>query len=453
MVREATVAPSARLKDSSLQEEADIVQVGVDFRTTPVETLQCCSLGSEWEIPFLKALIDEGAAEEVVLLSTCNRKEIYAACRDPRATEAILIERLESLFPSLVDVFPGVRRRRDAVHHLIAVTAGLESAMLGENEITGQVRRSLEAARTAGSVGHITERLLQHAIGSARTIRSELNLGSKRRSLTDVAVDWVRSNLETQEPNTVAVVGTGEMARQMASRVRELGFRRVVVFGRRRDKTEQVARRFGAEAVDLAEFPKQAGDSDLIVCATSAPEPILGSKDLIPAAFTRKGPMLVVDLGIPRNTEVELDNLPGLRLLDMASIVGLAAEISGERSEWKFKVKELLERETDEFLKWQRTRSIAGSLRDLRIHYENTIREEALRTWRRRDREDSAEQAQRFAGRLSGKLLHTFFLGLKEIAAEESPQRAEELVRRLVLRNTDTDRLPSTALRRTHDTR
>lgn len=441
MVREAMVAPSARFKDASIRGEVDIVQVGVDFRTTPVETLQRCRLGPDQETLLLSGLVDESAVEEAVLLSTCNRKEFYAACRNPRAAEALLLERLESLFPSPGGILaPGVRRGRDTVHHLIAVTAGLESALLGEQEIAGQVRRALEVARKAGSIGHTTERLFQHATGSARVVRNELGLGGKRRSLTDMAAAWVRSNLKTRERRIAAVVGTGEMSRQMASRVKELGFRRVVVFGRRREKTEQVSREFARFGTELAELPRLARESDLIVCATSAPEPILGSEDLLPAASARKDQILVVDLGIPRNTEAELADLPNVHLLDMASIVGLAAENSGERSEWKFRVKELLERETDEFLEWQRTRSMADSLRDLRIHYETTIREEALRACRRHGQEDRVEHAQRFAGRLSGKLLHPFFLGLKEIAAEESPRRAEELVQCLVLRDPDADR-------------
>jgi glutamyl-tRNA reductase len=411
--------------------ETHVCQVGIDFDTSSQEAIGLFQPRSDgWGDTFDK-LTDSGVSE-LAMIATCHRVELYAATVDPPRAVRALTEKLDAMRPEQErgELTPAVRTDADAVRHLIQVGAGLKSARLGEYEILGQVRRAHNAAREANTAGPILDRMFQQGINAAREIRNALGISNQKRSLTDTAMEWLR-DIAPENPVAV-VVGAGETAREMTEKLAALGVGELTVLNRTVERAHRIAAQFGGKGGPLEMLPSAARGADIVVCAMSGDGPVLRVDHLAEARDGRE--RLVVDLGVPRNTEEDIGHLPWVRLLDMRAMLDLAIGEDGQRQEWASEAAGQLDTEAEKFAEWCRARSISPVLRELRDHYEGTIRTEAERALDHAGvPEDDISQ---FASRLSGKLLHTFYAGLKEIAVQNSPERADEITRQLVLRET-----------------
>ncbi|WP_433260657.1 glutamyl-tRNA reductase [Actinosynnema sp. CS-041913] len=407
-------------------------QVGIDFDTSSQEAIGLFRPRSDGGGDALARLADSGVSE-LAMVATCHRVELYAAAVDPRRAVRALTEQLNAMRSERErdELSPAVRLDAAAMHHLIQVAAGLKSARLGEYEILGQVRRAHHAAREADTAGPILDRMFQQAISAAREIRNALGISHQKRSLTDTAMGWLRAAAPPPRDCAAVVVGAGETAREMAEKLAGMGVGELTVLNRTVDRAERMAARVGGRGGPLTRLPAAARDADIVVCAMSGDGPVL-HLDHLAAADDRE--RLVVDLGVPRNTEQSIGSLPNVRLLDMRAMLDLAIGEDGQHQEWADQAADRLDAEAEKFAEWCRTRSISPVFQELRHHYEDTIKTEAERALDHAGLpEDDINQ---FASRLSGKLLHTFYAGLKEIAVENSPQVAHEITRQLVLRET-----------------
>jgi glutamyl-tRNA reductase len=422
--------------------ETYVCQMGIDFNTNSQEAIGLFRPPREASSLPIDRLTDEGVSE-VVLLATCHRLEFYVAAQDPARAESALARQLEAMRPEHEqgDLAPAVRLDTEAMRHLISITAGLESARLGEYEILGQVRRAYRAARAAGTTGPFLDRMFQHAISAAREIRSTLGISHQKRSLTDTAIDWIRSYVAETDDRVAVVVGAGETASAMAEQLAGLGVGKLTVLNRTPDRAARIASLLGGEGGPLDRLPAAVEEADIVVCAMSGTQPVLRVNHL-----TRWGSgaddrlKLVVDFGVPRNTEDKIANMPGVHVLDMYGILDLALGEDSQRLEWAANAEELLNSEAQKFSEWRRAHSISPVLKELRGHYEDAITIEAERTLNAGGQDGSdlpQDEIARFAARLSGRLLHTFYTGLKEIAVQNSPQRAHEITRQLMLRDSN----------------
>jgi glutamyl-tRNA reductase len=423
-------APASRVGGFA---ETQVCQVGIDFDTSSQEAIGLFRPHSDGWGDTLTRLADSGVSE-LAMLATCHRVELYAATDDLMHAARALTEKLDAMRPEQErgDLSPAVRTNADAVRHLIQVGAGLKSARLGEYEILGQVRRAHNAAREANTAGPILDRMFQQGISAAREIRNALGISNQKRSLTDTAMEWLRDTAPSPGDCAAVVVGAGETAREMTEKLAALGVGELTVLNRTVARAEQIAAQFGGRGGPLSMLPSAARDADIVVCAMSGDGPVLHVDQLAEAEDGRE--RLVIDLGVPRNTEERIGQQPWVRLLDMRAMLDLAIGEDGQRQEWASEAAGQLDAEAEKFAEWCRARSISPVLRQLRDHYEGTIKNEAERTLDHAGvPEDDISQ---FASRLSGKLLHTFYAGLKEIAIQNSPERASEITHQLVLRET-----------------
>jgi glutamyl-tRNA reductase len=422
--------------------ETHVCHVGIDFNTNSQEVIGLLRPPRDVSGLPIDRLTEEGVSE-VVLLATCHRLELYAATQDPARAERALAQELDAMRPEReqIDLTPVVRLDAEAMRHLISIAAGLESARLGEYEILGQVRRAYRGARAAGTTGPFLDRMFQHAISAGMEIRSKLGISHQKRSLTDTAIDWIRSGVPETGDLVAVVVGAGETASAMAEQLMELGIGKLTVLNRTPDRAARIASRLGGEGGPLDRLPATVREADIVVCAMSGTQPVLRADHLTgwgSGADDRQ--KLVVDLGVPRNTEDTIVNMPRVRVLDMFGILDLALGEDSQRLDWAANAEELLNDETQKFLEWRRLHSISPALKELRDHYEDVITVEAEHTLNA-DGQDSndlpQEEIAQFAARLSGRLLHSFYTGLKEVAVHDSPQRAHEITRQLVLRDSN----------------
>lgn len=320
------------------------VEVGTDFRASSLETLARARLEDEAVPALLQRIADRGVPE-VALVSTCNRLELYAATDAPEETAAALADELHDLLDGSGHVETVLRRDEQAVGHLIAVSAGLESALLGEHEVLGQVRRAHGRAVEAGTSGDALSELFGHALRHGRRIRRALGISKLRRSLTDLAADWVSTHVESLERRSGVVVGAGETASQMAARLRALGIGRLTIVNRTVERSRELATSVGAETDVLERLPALLADTDLLVLATSAPEPLVREEDVSGLA----GPLFLVDLGLSPNAEPGVSRQASVTTLTLSDVVALALSQSEREHDSSPRAGALVQAAVDEF--------------------------------------------------------------------------------------------------------
>jgi glutamyl-tRNA reductase len=300
-----------------------LVEVGTDFRASSLDVLARSRLADDAVPAFLRGLTERGIPE-VALVSTCNRFELYAATDTPDEAAAALEEEVRALLDGNGHVEIVARRDRDAVAHLIAVAAGLESALLGEHEVLGQVRRAHIRAADAGAAGHTLARVFGHALRHGRRIRRALGISNVRRSLTELAADWLVSEVEEPPRRSAVVVGAGETASQMAARLRAAGFGRLTIVNRSFERSRELAEAVGASTEAFGRLPAAVREADVLVLATSAPEPVVTAKDMRRALNGRSEPFFLVDLGLSPNAEAGASEHPRIKTLTLSDVIGLA---------------------------------------------------------------------------------------------------------------------------------
>ena len=296
-----------------------LVEVGTDFRASSLDVLARARLADD-DVPVLLRRVADRGIPEVVLLSTCNRFELYAATDAPEEAAAALEEEIVALLDGNGHVETVLRRDEDAVGHLIAVSAGLESALLGEHEVLGQVRRAHSRAVEAGTSGEALAELFGHALRHGRRIRRALGISKLRRSLTGLAADWVSTQLGSLEGRSAVVVGAGETASQMAGRLRAFEVGRLTIVNRTAERSRELATAVGAETDVLGRLPALLPDTDLLALATSSPEPLVREADV----RGRKKPLYLVDLGLSPNAELAVAQHRSVTTLTLSDVVALA---------------------------------------------------------------------------------------------------------------------------------
>jgi glutamyl-tRNA reductase len=312
--------------------ENEIVEVGTDFQASSLDVLGRARVSDDWLSALLARLAPVGVGE-LVLLSTCNRFEIYAVTDAPEEAIAALEAEIGAILADEEgDVDLLVRRGDEAVYHLVAVAAGLESALLGEHEILGQVRRAYASAAEAGAAGRVLGRLFKHAVRHGHRIRRGLGISGLRRSLTDVAAALIASKLAEPERRAAALVGAGETAAQMARHLRTLRIGTLTVLNRSPSPSRELARAVNGRAESLDRLATLLPEIDLLVLATAAPGPLLEESVVRRALQGRRGYVLVVDLGLSPNAESAVARHPLVTTLTLSDVVALAvAESKRER--------------------------------------------------------------------------------------------------------------------------
>ncbi len=347
-----------------------IVLAGLNHRTASLALRERVAFSAEAADRASQELRSHWQMEEVVVLSTCNRSEIYAVNREgsePGAIEAFLpqfhaIPR-EQLNGSLYS-----RRDGEAILHLFRVAAGLDSMLLGEAEILGQVREAYRRAADSGATGPILNRLFQSAIEAGRRVRSETELGARPMSAASAGVrlaERIFGNLEAHES---LILGSGEMAEQAVENFRQRGIKRLRIASRTRDHALSLAERFGVETLAWEELPRELAHADILVSSVSSPEPVISHAMLAHAMAERKNrSMLAIDLGVPRNIESDASSLYNFYLYHLDDLTEIVDQNRKAREREVPRAEAILSAQISKFEAWYAGRGAAGAVDDLRL--------------------------------------------------------------------------------------
>lgn len=308
--------------------------LGANHRTTPLALRERLSLNPEKSAALVAALRASGLVTEYCLLNTCNRVELYAVSDDPAAGQRFLSEfcRIQLLEPA--DFAPHAHQRSNpaAVVHLFEVAAGLDSQMVGETEILGQVKDAYAAALAAGTVGPVLNRVFQKAFHAAKVVRRETAIGEGQVSVATVAVALAERIFGRLHDSRVLVVGGGDIAEKTAKALRSREAGRVVFANRTAPRAEQLALEFGGTALPFARLADGLAESDIVVSSTAAPDPVLTTPMVYAAMHKRASrPLFLIDLALPRDIDAGAAELPNVFLYNLDDLARLAEENIAQR--------------------------------------------------------------------------------------------------------------------------
>jgi glutamyl-tRNA reductase len=308
----------------------DLVVIGINFRTAPVALREKVSFASKAASAVLAQLRAAFPSYEFVLLSTCNRTELYAAGPDIEAqTESLFRELLEGVGPSHDDIreHSYVQTRIQAARHLFAVASGLDSMVVGEAEILGQVKQAYGLAIEAESSGERLHPLFQNAFRVAKQVRTQTDLCRGRVSVSSIAVEFVEKVFDELGTKTVMIVGAGETAELVLRCLLEKGAGEVLVLNRSQPKCQSLAEKYGGHALAFDRLGEHLPRADIVMSSTSAPHCMLHTALVRKAMRSRQGrPMLLMDLAVPRDIEAGACELENVYLYDIDDLQKIAAE-------------------------------------------------------------------------------------------------------------------------------
>jgi glutamyl-tRNA reductase len=310
------------------------------------------------------------------VLSTCNRTELYVVAADPVAAETVLLGMLAreaGLRPTeLMDSIYS-QRNCDAARHLYRVASGLESMVVGEAEVQGQVKRAYEAALAARTTGPLTNQLFRAALATGKRVRTETAIGAGGASVASVAVDAARAALGELRDRHVCIIGAGETAELTAKALSERGVSTMFVANRRRDRAIALARRFGGSTIAFDQLPAELERADIVVASTSSPHSIVGAEELALIMESRGRPLLLLDLAVPRDIDHDCAFLPGVTLVD---IDGLQAQVRRnhlERQAEARRAEGIVEEQIHAFAGWLGAREVMPTIAALRAQADDLV--------------------------------------------------------------------------------
>jgi glutamyl-tRNA reductase len=414
----------------------ELLALGISHKTAPVALRERLAFTEPEAIEFERQATATPEVREAVVISTCNRTEVYLVVGDPVRAESDVLGLLAgraSIRPTELSDAIYSPRNCDAARQLYRVTAGLESMIVGEAEIQGQVKRAYEAAMRAGCTGPLSNRLFAAALTAGKRVRTETEVSAARVSIPSVAVDLALSVLGDLEHRHVVVLGAGETSELTARALNEQGAGTIFVANRHADRALSLAQRFGGSVVGLDDLPEQLLAADIALCSTSSPHPIVGRDELEIVMREREGrPLLLIDIAVPRDVEAACAELAGVSLYDIDDLQAVVARNISTREGELPRAEEIVEEEIHRFARWLGQLDTLPTVSALREHgneiVEQVLAENAGR-WESASPRDLA-RIEAVARAVMSRLLHEPTIRLRSLS-EQRGHASLELVREL----------------------
>jgi glutamyl-tRNA reductase len=372
-----------------------------------------------------------GLAAEAAILSTCNRTELYLAAGHPPAAAADWLAKYHSFDPAELGRYLYTLPREQAVRHAFRVASGLDSMVLGEPQILGQMKEAARAAESAGTLGTVLHKLFQRTFAVAKEVRSTTRVGTASISMAAAAVKLAARIFPSLKDQKVLFIGAGEMIELCAVHFAAQAPARLAVASRTAERAERLAHRFNGEALELKALPERLHEYDIVVSSTASSLPILG-KGLVERALRarRRRPMFMVDLAVPRDIEPEAGELDDVFLYTVDDLAQIVSQNRDARRSAVEQAEVIIDTQVGQFMRWMRSRENVPLIRALREQGELARRHElerALRCLQRGD--DPARVLEALSQGLTNKLLHAPTQALNQAASDEGHALAETLSR------------------------
>ena len=337
-----------------------LVAIGMNHKTASLDIREKFSLDKDESHKILKKLHSMPIIEEVFLLSTCNRTEIYCEIHDLRyvknisrwllAQKGLSVSQFEEYIYSYSD--------SSVVNHALSVASGLDSMVIGESQILSQLKNAFNEANNAETIGKNLDRLFQYAFSTAKEVRTDTKIGASSLSIANVAVSLTDQFYDDLSDKNALLIGAGETIYIAAKNLRKKNIKSIFIANRTIEKAEIIAKEVSGTAISLKDIPKHLKDSDIIISAVSGNVPLVGKGAVETALKYRKHkPIYMVDLGVPRNIEAEVKDLSDIFLYTIDNIQELVRKNYNIRKEAAFDAQSIIDARVKEYMNWRNSQS------------------------------------------------------------------------------------------------
>ncbi len=386
-----------------------LIAVGVNHKTAPVSIRERVSFAPERLAEALKELASTSQISEAAILSTCNRTELVCNSHDSN-TDTIIdwFEHYHKLDSKEVRPYIYVYPDQMAVRHVLRVASGLDSLILGEPQILGQVKDAYSKAEQAGTIGKLLNRLFQHTFSVAKQVRTDTAIGSSPVSVAFAAVSLAKQIFSNMAERTALLIGAGETIELAARHLHASGIGRIIIANRTVEKAHALAQEFGGYAIALKEIPNHLAEADIIISSTASQLPILGKGAAETAIKQRKHrPMLMIDIAVPRDIEPEVGTLEDVYLYTVDDLQEIIQEGLKSRQEAAIQAEEIIDTQVAHFMGWIQSQDAFTVIRQFRDHAQQIRDTEIEKALRQLGNGENSEQVlQKLAHALTNKLTH-----------------------------------------------
>ncbi len=411
--------------------------LGINHKTAPVALREKVAFSEDRLSAALRALRQENGVAEVVILSTCNRTEVYWS---GSASGEELSQWLERHHGNDLDLAPSLYNHQEsgAVQHAFSVASGLDSMVLGEAQILGQLKDAYRVAQETGSTGPVLNKLFQAAFSAAKRVRSETRIGANAVSLASATVSLARRVYSDLSAQSALLIGAGEMNALTARHFMSAGVKRMVIANRTLERAQTLAAEINAYAVGLTDLDKELAQADIVITCTASPTPLV-TKRAVEAAIRarRRRPIFMVDMAVPRDIEVDVADLEDVYLFSIDDLQQLVNENMQQREAAAGGARQVIAEEVNRFLADSRAQDAGPAIRALRRQAEG-IRQQTVDQARRMAAagKSSDEVIEYLANTLTNRLLHAPTQALRQ-ASELADMALAEAVTKLLTEERD----------------
>lgn len=415
---------------------SELFVVGISWRTAPVAVREKLAFREEEVVDTLRALTGALPVAEAVLISTCNRVEVYGVAKaghDATGPVRKFLAEQRGLKPADVADVLYDHTGSSAVRHVFRVASALDSLVLGEAQILGQLKEAYGVAGGAGTSGPVLGRCLERAFGVAKRVRTETAIARGAANVSTVAVDLAARVFGKLAGKSVLVVGAGKMSTLAARHLRAQGAEHIVVTNRSPEKADKLAAAIDGIARPWADLPALLAEADVVISSTGAREPILTRALFKKVTKARRWrPIVVIDIAVPRDAEPKIDDFDGVFVYNIDDLERVVASNLAERAKAADHASKIVEHEAGQFEHWMRSQGVVPTIRALRDRFAlvaDTEVQKTLDALARREHSPAQqrEAIQRLVQLVVNKLLHQPTAALREAPPEEALMRAEVL--------------------------
>jgi glutamyl-tRNA reductase len=410
-----------------------LLAFGINHQTAPVAIRERVAFTPESLLPALQDLIERTAVNEAAILSTCNRTEVYCGL-DANDTDVVLkwLEEFHRLERSELEPYIYHHPDQHAVRHMLRVASGLDSMVLGEPQILGQMKDAYQLASEAGTIGKMLSKLFQHTFSVAKQIRTDTAIGHSPVSVAFAAVSLAKQIFGELSDSTVLLIGAGETIELAARHLKESGIGRIVIANRTVERAHALASELDGYAIALSEMPKHLAEADIVISSTASTLPILGKGSVESALKQRKHkPMFMVDIAVPRDIEPEVDELDDVYLYSVDDLQEIIQENLKSRQDAAHQAEEIIDTQVTHFMGWLRSLESISTIRAFREQAERLRDETLARALAQLERGEAPEQVMHELARLlTNRLTHTPTVQIRQ-ASYDGRMEVLDIVREL----------------------
>lgn len=399
-----------------------IVALGINHTTASVDIREKLSFnGSELE-PALETACGESLAQEIAILSTCNRTEIYCETVKPVTELLSWLAGLKKIDSAELANCHYAHMGADAARHMMTVASGLDSLVLGEPQILGQMKSCYAVAKEAGSLGSVLHNTFQKVFATAKKVRSETTIGENPVSVAYAAVSLAQQIFADLNASTALLIGAGETIELVARHLKEQGIQHMIVANRTLENAHRLAESLSAEAVMLADIPDQLARADIVISSTASQLPLLGKGAVESALKTRKHkPMFMVDIAVPRDIEQQVGDLSDVYLYTVDDLKEVIDENRKSRQQAAEIAHDIIAESVDHFEREQRAMGVVDVIKAFRCNVDELREKELQKSLKAlRGGAGAEEVLAQLARNLSNKFMHRPTAGLKRAGADGS---------------------------------